>query len=137
MDQTIERVVRFLSERLLLSVIELGGYPDYSGLYRECGYTPIKVDSIRKARNAIKQNTPAVVVTEFNFQSDFRDRTSSMETLMASLQNSAVRPAVIVFYENQFSHQFEKVTRRFHIDYTMTFPLDADRLKQILLELKG
>ena len=62
---------------VLLSIIELGGYPDFSGLYRNNGYEVVTTDSVRKAVKLIRKHHPDVIVAEFNFQSDFRDRTSS------------------------------------------------------------
>ena len=70
----------------LLTIIELGGYPDFSELYRELGFVVHYVNSQRKARVWLKKNTPDVIVAEFNFQSDFRDRISNLETLMAWLK---------------------------------------------------
>ena len=67
---------------VLLSIIEIGGYPDFTPLYESFGYQVIKTESIRKAVKLIRQYKPAVMVAEFNFQSDFRDRTSSLETLL-------------------------------------------------------
>jgi len=126
-----------LSQALLLSIVELGGYPDFTSLYKQCGYSPMQVNSVRKARNSLKKHQPEVIVTEFNFQSDFRDRTSSIETLMASMQGSLVLPKIIVFYENEFSHQYKKVTDRFMIDCSLAFPINESDLKNSLLQLKA
>lgn len=127
---------RFLAQRILLSVIELGGYPDFSQLYRQCGFEAMQVNSVRKARNMLKQTMPDVIVAEFNFQSDFRDRTSSMETLMASLENLSKKPVVIIFYEQEFKHQFAKLQSRFVIDHAISFPIDSQHLSQILQGIK-
>ena len=59
------------NEKSLLSIIELGGYPNLSPLYKKHGYEPIVVYSMRKALVALKKMKPAVVVAEFNYQSDF------------------------------------------------------------------
>ena len=98
----------------LLSIIELGGYPDFSSLYREHGYEVISTESVRKAVKLIRKHRPAVIVAEFNFQSDFRDRTSSLETLFSSLQGVA-DARVIVFYEKEYRHQFEKLLNQFDV----------------------
>ena len=86
---------------VLLSIIEIGGYPDFTQLYESFGYQVIKTESIRKAVKLIRQYRPAVMVAEFNFQSDFRDRTSSLETLLSSAQG-ITESSVIVFYEKEF-----------------------------------
>ena len=71
----------------LLAIFELGGYPNFGPLYRQLGFEPLFVSSQRQALGALKKSPPDVVVAEFNFQSDFRDRTSNLESLMARLQN--------------------------------------------------
>ena len=119
------------SKAILLSIIELGGYPDFSSLYREHGYDVISTESVRKAVKLIRKHRPAVIVAEFNFQSDFRDRTSSLETLFSSLQGVS-DARVIVFYEKEYRHQFEKLLNQFDVFASLEFPLDENRLKNAL-----
>jgi ActR/RegA family two-component response regulator len=111
----------------LLSIVELGGYPDFRTLYEKTGYTVKSVPSVRKALALMKTLRPRVIVAEFNFQSDFRDRTSTLESLLAVVQTLPdVR--VIVFYENEFAHQLARVTARFPIHAALEFPVDEERL---------
>lgn len=85
----------------LLAIVELGGYPNLTPVYRELGLDFELVSSQRKAQAALKRRVPDIVVAEYNFQSDFRDRTSNLETLMAILQrHPGVR--VICFYLPEF-----------------------------------
>ncbi len=120
----------------LLSIIELGGYPDFSAIYRRCGYEPQQVTSMRNAVRALKKSSPAVIVCEFNYQSDFRDRTSSLETLMAVVQRLP-ETRVIVLYEKEFAHQFERVTSRFPIHKALLFPIDEAALEAALRSVDG
>lgn len=90
---------------------------------------------MRKATKLIKQHKPEVIVTEFNFQSDFRDRTSSLETLMAVVQRLP-GTRVIVFYEQEYLHQFERVAQRFAVHAALPFPIDEARLEAALQELE-
>jgi hypothetical protein len=120
---------------VLLSIIELGGYPDFSGVYRNIGYEVISTDSVRKAVKLIRKHQPAVIVAEFNFQSDFRDRTSSLETVFSSLQG-VVDANVIVFYEKEYRHQFEKLLSRFKVFESLEFPVDQGRLENALKAAK-
>jgi DNA-binding NtrC family response regulator len=119
------------SKHILLSIIELGGYPDFSPLYRQAGYEVESVTSVRKALGLLKKLVPDVIVAEFNFQSDFRDRTSSLESLLAVVQRSP-GTKIIVFYENEHEHQLAKVTARFPIHDALPFPIDPARLAQTL-----
>lgn len=120
---------------LLLSIMELGGYPDFSSLYQRFGYRVEVVNSMRKAARLLKQQEPDVIVTEFNFQSDFRDRTSSLETLMAMVQRMP-STRVIVFYEKEYQHQFERVRNRFAVAAALPFPVSEADLQQALEKLK-
>ncbi len=111
---------------LLLSIVELGGYPNFSALYQQKNFVIEQAESMRKATKLLKKITPAVVVAEFNFQSDFRDRTSSLETLMATVQRIP-NCKVIVFYEKEQRTQLERLLAVFDVFATIEFPIsEAD-----------
>lgn len=117
-----------MSKPIILSIIELGGYPNFIPVYKKVGYDVEVVRSVRKALSFIKKSIPDIIVTEFNFQSDFRDRTSSLETLMAVVQQKAPDTRVIVFYEKEYLHQFEKLRQRFTFYKEILFPINEDTL---------
>ena len=121
-------------QRTLLSIVELGGYPNFAPLYARAGFTVETVSSMRKALSLLKTLTPDVIVAEFNFQSDFRDRTSSLETLHAVLQRMP-HVKLIVFYEKDYAHQLERVTTRFPVHAGFAYPIDAQLLEQALASL--
>jgi hypothetical protein len=118
--------------KLLLSIIELGGYPNFAPLYRELGYEVVVETRMRKAIGFLKRRTPDVIVAEFNFQSDFRDRTSSLESLLAVVQR---RPEirVIVFYEQEYLPQFEILRARLPVHHALAFPVDKVGVRACLL----
>ncbi len=116
----------------LLAITELGGYPDFTGLYQNCGYQVIKTETVRKAVKLIRQHKPSVMVAEFNFQSDFRDRTSSLETLLSSSQG-IVDSQMIVFYEKEYEPQYQRFLQSFTVSASLTFPIDEAEL-QLALE---
>jgi hypothetical protein len=115
----------------LLAITELGGYPDFTELYENCGYQVIKTESIRKAVKLIRQHKPSVMVAEFNFQSDFRDRTSSLETLLSSSQG-VVDSQMIVFYEKEYEPQYQRFLQSFTVSASLTFPIDEAELQLAL-----
>lgn len=116
---------------VLLSVVELGGYPNFAPIYEAAGYAVTTAVSVRRALSAIKQRAPAAIVAEFNFQSDFRDRTSSLESLLAAVQrNKDTR--VIVFYEKEHAHQLERLKARFPTLQALAYPIDETRLAECL-----
>ena len=120
-----------MSQPLLMSVIELGGYPDFTALYQRLGYKVETINSGRKANSALKKQRPAVVVTEFNFQHSFRDRTSNLESLLAVEQhNEGVK--VIVFYDSEVQPQLEQLRSRFPGFVALSYPIDAAALEAVL-----
>ncbi len=116
---------------ILLSIVELGGYPDFSSLYETAGFEVVKTDSVRKAVKLIRQHKPTVMVAEFNFQSDFRDRTSSLETILSSTQG-IVDANMIVFFEKEFAPQYQRFLQSFDVASSMVFPIDDEQLRQTL-----
>ncbi len=117
---------------VLLSIIEFGGYPDFTPLYEAAGYQVLKTDSVRKAVKLIRKHKPAVMVAEFNFQSDFRDRTSSLETLLSSTQGVVADASMIVFYEEEFRPQYQRFLHSFDVAASLTFPVDEAQLRLAL-----
>jgi len=120
--------------RKLLAITELGGYPDFTSLYNKLGFQVDAVDSMRKALRNLKKNSYSTVVAEFNFQSDFRDRTSSLETLMAVIQQ-LTEVKVVIFYEKEYEHQFDKLRARFSFHAELAYPIDEMKLKLALVEI--
>ncbi len=116
---------------VLLSIIEIGGYPDFTPLYESAGYHVVKGESVRKAVKLIRQHKPEVMVAEFNFQSDFRDRTSSLETLLSSTQG-VTEASVIVFYEKEFEPQYQRFLQSFEVSASLTFPVEEQALLAVL-----
>jgi hypothetical protein len=123
-----------MSKPVLLSIIELGGYPNFGPLYEQAGFEVAVERRMRKAMTTIKKLRPAVIVAEFNFQSDFRDRTSSLEPMMSVVQRLP-DTRVIVFYEKEYQHQFDRLlaVHRFH--RTFCFPIPANELADCVRQL--
>jgi len=115
----------------LLAIIELGGYPNLGPIYRRLGVETEVVNSQRKALASLKKRIPDIIVAEYNFQSDFRDRTSNLETLMARLQRHP-QVKVIVFYQSEYRHKLENLASRFPVFDAIAFPVDPGKVEQAL-----
>jgi DNA-binding NarL/FixJ family response regulator len=120
----------------LLSIVELGGYPNFSPLYRSLGYTTVVENRMRKAIAFLRRQQPDVIVAEFNFQSDFRDRTSSLESLLAVVQRLP-DTRVVILYDREYEPQFEKLRARLPVHAALAFPVSEDDLRGCLLGLDG
>ena len=115
----------------LLAIVELGDYPNFSALYQRLGYEVETITSSRKAISYLKKNSPAVIVTEFNFQTEFRDRTSNLESILAMTQGKP-DTLVVVFYDREFQTEFNTLKQRFSNFTEMAYPIDAQALENLL-----
>lgn len=122
--------------KVLLAIIEQGGYPDFSSLYTRLGFNATTMRTMRKAISFVKKNNPQVIVAEFNHQSDFRDRTSSLESLLATLeklsQTQETVAKVVVFYEKEYEPQLKKLQAVFSNFVAMAYPISESDLEQVL-----
>ena len=119
---------------LLLAVSEIGGYPNFTALYEKLGYQVITETSMRKVLKLLKKNTPQVVVAEFNYQSDFRDRTSSLESMMSVVQRYP-DIKVIIFYDKEHKAQLAKLEARYNLSKTLAFPIIESDLEEAVTGL--
>lgn len=117
--------------RTLVSVVELGGYPDFRPLFRRLGFEPETVTSGRRALSTIKQLQPEVIVAEFNYQRDFRDRTSGLESILA-LAQSIPDSRVVVIYEPHDAEPLERLRARFPHFTAIPRPVQERDLEQVL-----
>lgn len=120
------------TEPRLLAIVEMGGYPDFSALYRSKGYRVEKVHSMRKAQSWLKKNQPALVVAEFHFDPDLRDRMSTLESLLATLQRYAPETEVIVFIESAHRARLKQVQDRYPVFAALDYPIAEHRLSEVL-----
>ena len=116
---------------LLVQVVELGGYPNFIPLFQRLGYRVETVNTGRKAISALKKLKPDAVVTEFNYQFSFRDRTSNLESILAMLQPQS-GTTVVVFYDKAVQEQLDQVAARFPGFIAMSYPIDEAELEAVL-----
>jgi DNA-binding NtrC family response regulator len=115
----------------LLSIVELGGYPNFANLYQAKGFTVERADSMRKAVKLLKTIHPRIIVAEFNYQTDFRDRSSNLETLMATVSKMP-DTRVIVFFEQEQRPKLDRLLALFRIYDTLSFPIDEQALSSTI-----
>jgi len=86
---------------------------------------------VRKAVSQIRKIKPDVIVADFYFQSDFRDRLSNLESLLAATQLlKEIR--VLVFYEPHNEPVLDKVRERMRIDAALPMPATDEAIKAAL-----
>lgn len=115
----------------LLSVIEFIEHAQYPAIYKALGYDVTTEWQVRKAVSQIRKIKPDVIVADFYFQSDFRDRLSNLESLLAATQLlKDIR--VLVFYEPQNEPVLGKVRERMRIDTALPMPATDEAIKAAL-----
>ncbi len=103
---------------------------------------------MRKAMAVVRREKPDVIVAEFNYQSDFRDRTSTLESLLATVERMqhasaganaapiAKKIKVIVFYEKEYLHQLQKLQAMFKNFEALAYPIDENVLKHHITQMQ-
>lgn len=123
-------------QKQLLAIIELGGYPNLIPLYQRLGYAVEVVNTQRKASSYLKKQQPDVIVAEYNYQTDFRDRTSNLETLCAVLQKYP-EVKLLVFYPRGHSREFTEFRRQHRVWQAIEFPVTQEKVMDMLAAKQG
>jgi DNA-binding NarL/FixJ family response regulator len=120
----------------LLMVNAFIGTAGYKKLYQELGYAVVAEWSERRAISLVRKTPPAVVVADFYHQTDFRDRLSNLESLLATLQGIP-NTRILVFYETAHQAVLDKVCLRLRIDIALPMPVDEVNLRSTLTSWLG
>lgn len=115
----------------LLSVVEFLEHSKLATVYKQLGYAVNTEWQVRKAIALMRKWQPDVIVADFYFQSDFRDRLSNLESLLASAQ-PLVNTKILVLYEPQNQAVLDKVRSRLRMDATLTMPINQTELQSVL-----
>jgi DNA-binding NarL/FixJ family response regulator len=104
------------------------GTAGYKKLYQELGYTVAVEWTERKAINLVRRTAPDVIVADFYHQTDFRDRLSNLESLLAATQGKP-GTRILVFYEAAHEAVLNKVRARLRIDAALKLPVEESELR--------
>ena len=121
-----------MSAPTLLMVNAFIGTASFKKLYQALGFQVVSEWSERKAISLVRKNPPAVIVADFFHQTDFRDRLSNLESLLATAQATPAR--ILVFYESAHQAVLDKVAGRLRVDASLTLPVDEARLAALLTD---
>lgn len=125
-----------MSGKTLLSIVETGGYPDMSAVYTAAGFRVVSTNNQRKALKLFRDEKPDVIVSEFIFQPDYRDRYCNVGTLTS--QFPIVNPEVklILLYEEEDAPALLRFTRDF-VPYhaALVHPVGRERLAEVIAAL--
>jgi hypothetical protein len=120
-----------MTRKKLLAVIEFLNHSKLPALYQRLGFEVAVEWQERKAIPLVRKLTPDVLVADFYAQTDFRDRLSNLESLLATAQ-PMTETKILVFYEPRSQAALDKVRARLRIDAAMTTPVDEGELQRLL-----
>ena len=86
---------------------------------------------MRKALSLLKKKKVDVIVAEFNYQHTFRDRLSSLESIIAVAQTHDDL-GFIVLYEKEFENHLDKLRKQFEFSVELAFPIDENKMTAAL-----
>lgn len=111
----------------LLAVVEFLEHAKFSTRYQQLGYSVSTECQVRKAIAALRKLQPDVIVADFYSQSDFRDRVSNLESLLAAAQ-AMQQVKILVLYEPPNQTALDRVRSRLRIDAALPMPVQEAAL---------
>lgn len=119
----------------LLSIIEIGGYPDFSELYKKNGYEVTKINTVRKALSYLNKNNPNIIVAEFIFEPKYGSFISNVDSLLAKISSHHRETKLILFVNKAEDHHLEKLRQRYGDNIkieTLFYPIDSNLLESVI-----
>ncbi|HAD99460.1 MAG TPA: hypothetical protein DCG46_02100 [Gammaproteobacteria bacterium] len=116
----------------LLFFVDEGGFDDFTPLFVSLGFDVDFEDSQRKAVKLAKKNTYQVLVAEFIYNPEFRDRVSNIESLLATLEGHSPEVKIIILYDEINQPQLNQLKQRYRMDATLTFPVDEKTIQDCI-----
>jgi len=117
----------------LLFFVDEGGFDDFTPLFVSLGFVVDFEYSQRKAVKLAKKTMYQVVVAEFSYNPEFRDRVSNIESLLATLESHSPEVKIIILYDEMNQPQLNQLKQRYRMDATLTFPVDEKTIKDCII----
>ncbi len=115
----------------LLAVVEFMEHARLHEIYKSLGFEVTVEWQVRKAVALVKKLKPDVIVADFYAQSDFRDRLSNLESLLAATQ-LLKDFKVLVYYEPHNLSALDRVRERLHIDLALPMPVSDQVIREAM-----
>ncbi|OAD18818.1 hypothetical protein THIOM_005578 [Candidatus Thiomargarita nelsonii] len=123
-----------MAKKILLSIIEIGGYPDFSKLYQEFGYEVIKIKTMRKALSLLKKTRPDIIVAEFIFGPKYSTFISNLDSLFAMIAGKYPDTKLILFVDKAEDHHLEKLRQHYALQVdSLFYPIEQQQLRESLI----
>ena len=125
-----------MSNFLLFSIIESPGHPNLTGLYQRHGIREVRLPSMRRAIQALREQRPDYVVAEFfyGYGNNYAGANlGNLDVFLASLQKYAPAARVIVLVDKQEQEYAERLSERYPVHALLVQPVTAENVEAVLL----
>jgi DNA-binding NarL/FixJ family response regulator len=122
-------------ETLLFSIIESPGHPNLAELYRRRQIREVRLTSMRKAIQALKEQRPDYVVAEFfyGYGNNYAGANlGNLDVFLASLQKYAPDARVIVMVDRQDRQYVDRLAERYPLHAVLVQPVGAADVDALL-----
>jgi hypothetical protein len=124
-----------MTTKTLFSIIESATHPNFTELYTSLGIKETRINSMRKAIAALKQQQPDYLVAEFfyGYGNNYAGvNISNLDVLLYSLQKYSADTKVIVLVEkNEYEH-VDELNNIIKLHDTLIFPVSKKQLQESL-----
>ena len=112
----------------LVAVLEIGSTRELIQGCEQAGYEMISCTSMRKGLAAIKKHQPAVVVADFIFNSNFPNRISSFETLIAGLQRDCPQARLVAMLFPEDQPHLDSLANQYPLHASLEHPFTTEQV---------
>lgn len=126
-----------MSNKLIFSIIESPGHPNYTDLYARLNIDQLKLLSMREAIKALKNSTPDFVIAEFFFgygNNYAGANLSNLDVFLSSLQKYAPQARVLVMADKEDQAHVAQLGELFDIEEVLLRPVTEQHLADILIK---
>jgi DNA-binding NarL/FixJ family response regulator len=123
--------------RRLFSIIESPAHPGLSALYARLGLAEIRLTSMRKALQQLKQQPPDVVVADFiyGYGNNYAGvNISNLDVFLHGLQRYAPTAKVIVLVEKSERQYVDKLNEILPLQAVLHYPVTEASMANALQE---
>lgn len=119
----------------LLTIVELGGYPDLNAKLTTLGFDVIQANSMRKGLVQIKKKAPDVIIAQFIYGPTYGSQLSNFETLFAAMERHAPQAKLIALLEKDDEKHLQRLGDSQRVFRQFTYPLDTKTILTCLSSL--
>lgn len=118
-----------------LFFIDFGGFADFTKVLTDFGFEVDREHTPRKAVKLAKTHTYDLVLAEFHYNPEFRDRVSNIESVLATLQHNSPDANIILLYDAVITDKLEQFQKRYKVDKALAFPVSEAKIASTLTTL--